>query len=52
MGTKRRGLYGPSAADRTGWGGALRLGQTLEVAACEIAHLGSCHVGKILWRST
>ena len=31
------------------WGQALRLGQTLEIAAWEIAHLGSCHLGKYPW---
>ena len=30
---------GPSAAARTHWGQALRLGKTWEVSACEIAHL-------------
>ena len=30
-------------------GRALRLGQTWEVAAWEIAHLGSCHLGKYRW---
>jgi len=34
--------------DRTGWGRALQLGQTCEVAAWESAHLGSCNlIGKI-----
>ena len=28
------------------WGRALRLGQTWKVATWEIAHLGSCHLGK------
>ena len=30
-------------------GRVLRLGQTLEVAAWEIAHLESCHWGKYPW---
>mgnify|MGYP000929313377 CR=1 FL=1 len=30
-------------------GRPLRLGQTWEVAAWEIAHLGSCHLGKYPW---
>jgi len=30
-------------------GRALRLGQTWEVAAWKIAHLGSSHLGKIVW---
>ena len=41
---------GPSNSARTGWEGrALRLGQTWVVAAWEIAHLGSCHLGKYPW---
>jgi len=40
---------GPSTAAKTGWGQALRLGQTWEVAAWEIPHLGSCHLGKYPW---
>ena len=28
---------------------ALRLGQTFEVVALEIAQLGSCHLGKYPW---
>ena len=28
---------------------ALRLGQTWSAAAWEIAHLGSCHLGKYPW---
>ena len=30
-------------------GQALRLRHTWDVAACEIAHLGSCHLGKYPW---
>ena len=55
----RLGLWGAA-----GWNGvwaqwlehtegqALRLEQTGEVAAWEIAHLGICLLGKILWEST
>ena len=31
---------------KTGWGRVLRLGQTWEVAAWEIAHLECCHLGR------
>ena len=37
----------PQAAAKGGR--ALRLEQTWEVAAREIAHLGSCHLGKYPW---
>ena len=52
MGTERwdqDGLGGRAPRLEQTWGRALRLGQTWEVAAWEIAHLGSCHLGKILW---
>ena len=51
MGAERCGLYGLEGRTlriEQAWGRALRLGQTWEVAAWEIAHLGSCHVGKNL----
>jgi len=51
---------GPSAAARIGWsaehcgykwlgGRKLWVGQTLEVATQEIAHLISCHLGRYPW---
>ena len=49
---------GPNTGGRTGYGGrALRLGQTWEVAAWEIAHFGSfhlenCHLGSRPWENT
>jgi len=44
--------YRSSAAARIDWGvRALQLRQTWEVGAWEIAHLGSCHLGKIFWES-
>ena len=47
---RRRLQWGSSAAARMGWGGrALRLGLTWKVAAWEIAHLGSFHLGKYPW---
>ena len=59
---RRRLQWGPSAAVRMGYGDKrrgynrrgrwLRLGQTWEVAAWEIVHLGSFHLGKILCEST
>ena len=36
-------------AARIAGGRALRLGQTWEVAVWEIAHLGSCYLGKYPW---
>ena len=38
---------GPSAAARTGMGGALRLGQNSEVAVLKIANSGKCKFGKL-----
>ena len=64
LGPLRRCRLQWGRALRLGWAGGrvLRLGQTWEVAAWEIAHLwklpfgkislGSCHLGKILWEST
>ena len=40
---------GPSAAARQAGGRLLRLGQPWEVATWEIAHLGSCNLGKYPW---
>ena len=41
---------GPLRRRRLQWGQARRLGRTWEVAAWEIAHLGSCHLGKYPWK--
>ena len=37
---------GPGTDKEQAKGRVLRLGQTWEVAASEIAHSGSCHLGK------
>ena len=42
-------IHRRGGVQKSGMGPALRLGQTLEVAALEITHLGSCHLGKYPW---
>ena len=42
------GLGGGAPLAETGWGRALRLGQTWVVTAWEIAHLGSYYLGNTL----
>ena len=45
---RRRLLWGPSAADRTGMGSSAAATTELKVAAWEIAYLGKCKpLGKI-----
>ena len=46
------GLGGPAPWLEQAWGRALWLGQTQEVAAWEIAHLGSLYLGKYPWEDT
>ena len=46
------GLRGRALRLEQAEGRALKLGQTWEVAVWKIAHLGSCHMVKILWEST
>ena len=45
----QNGHMGPSAAARTGWEPSAAAIDDWEVAAWEIAHLGSCHLGKYTW---
>ena len=40
---------GPLRRHMLQWGRSLRQGQTWEVAAWEIGHLGSCYLGKYPW---
>ena len=47
--TAARMGQGSCVAARTGWGRGLQLRQTWQVVAREIAHLGSCHLGKYPW---